>query len=625
VTIEHRTPPQTTPEAADETRFFADHYMPVMRLCMRHLRDESDAEDAAQEVFRRAVQRRAELRGDPLPWLITVAKNVCRDELRRRRNGWSALERSAAMAPADEASTAVIEDNPERLVVGQLFVRDLLGRLTPAERRVLAARVYDGATGVDAAQVLGVSSSTTRVLLSRARQKLRAYLEEGQAAFAAIPLLGLRTLHSFRRAVLQRPLAGEAGAALLLPAALVFTVMMGPGVSVPAGPTASMAAAPSHAVALRDAGTASASSPVTTTIFVRHQPPAMSRPASSPAAHDTHAPLIPPLRPGYDQVAVSDIEPSPNYSSDHTVLMLGGSGACATPTCSELFRSTDGGATWDYVGAAGLAGTSLILPQSSFGKGTFYTLGYVGLQMTTDGGQTFLSVGPGLAGYAAAAPAWSRLGVLLSNEALWELDDSLAPKSVTPFAANEMAVGPPITLPTGQGGVTVLQPASLMSDNATMVLRCAAVCGSPVVLPFSTTQAGLVPSPSVASDHTVFAVGWGGWLAVSHDDAESFGPAISMRIDQLAAIPHGSGRRLIAAVETGNGHTVPEFSDDDGATWHVAIVDANAHLENVFKMTSLASGRLIASMQRTDQTGYFGFGCSTDGGIWTSCASGAGN
>jgi len=625
VTIEHRTPPQTTPEAADETRFFADHYMPVMRLCMRHLRDESDAEDAAQEVFRRAVQRRAELRGDPLPWLITVAKNVCRDELRRRRNGWSALERSAAMAPADEASTAVVEDNPERLVVGQLFVRDLLGRLTPAERRVLAARVYDGATGVDAAQVLGVSSSTTRVLLSRARQKLRAYLEEGQAAFAAIPLLGLRTLHSFRRALLQRPLAGEAGAALLLPAALVFTVMMGPGVSVPAGSGGShVVALGGRPTAMSDAGRAATAAPVNATIYVRQQPPATPRPASSSPAHDSHAPLLPPLRPGYDQVAVSDIEPSPNYSSDHTVLMLGGSGTCIPPACTELFESTDDGVTWDYIGAPGLAGTSLVLPPSSFSRGTFYTWGYVGLQMTIDGGHTFVSAGPPMGGYATAAPAWSGLGVVLGNEALWELDDTLAPKYVSPFSADQQAAGPPLILANGAGGAMVLQPLTTMSDTSTVVLRCTPVCGASAPLPFVASEAALVPSPSIATDHTVFAHSIGGWLTVSHDDGQTFGAAKLVRIQQLVAVSRPGGRRLVASMWVDNTHQAVETSDDDGASWHLASVDPSLNLGTVYQVSRLAQNRLIASMMRTDVPGYFGFACSTDGSAWTSCASGHG-
>lgn len=622
MTIEHRTPPQAPAEAADDTRFFADHYMPVMRLCMRHLRDESDAEDAAQEVFRRAVQRRAELRGDPLPWLITVAKNVCRDELRRRRNGWTALERSAAMAPAEEASTAVIEDNPERLVVGHLFVRDLLGRLTPAERRVVAARVYEGASGVDAAQLLGVSSSTTRVLLSRARQKLRAYLEDGQAALAGIPFLGLRALHSLRRALLQRPLAGEAGAALFLPAALMFTMMMGPGATAPAVAAAPPPLLHSQPVVLSDARVASTSSPVITALDHR----AITAPNHANGGTGGPVepkPLLPTLLPGYDRAQPYDVEPSPDYPSDHTVLMLGGNGACVQPACSELFESTDGGVTWTNMHSTGLSGQSLILPPASFAQGTFYAWGGAGLQMTTDGGRTFVQTSAPLGGYAVAAPGWSGLGVLLGNEALWQLTNGLTLKSISPFAANQEAVGAPLTLGDGHGGIVILQPVSPIAslNKSTVVLRCATVCSSSVALPFYSTNTALVASPNVASDHTIYAVGYGAGLAVSHDDGRSFGPPLALNSSQLLSVPNGNARRLVATVVLGTNQTATEFSDDDGATWHRATVDPKLNLENVFWISSLAPGRLLASMLRTDEAGYYGFACSTDGSAWTACSA----
>jgi RNA polymerase sigma factor (sigma-70 family) len=627
VTVEHSAPEAALSEVPnDPGQFFTDHYMPVMRLCMRHLRDESDAEDAVQEVFRRAVQRHAELHGNPLPWLITVAKNVCRDELRRRRNGWTAVERSAAMAPAEEASTAVIEDNPERLVVGQLFVRELLGRLTPAERRVVAARVYEGASGADAAQAMGVAGSTTRVLLARARQKLRTYLEEGQGAFAGVWLFGLRTVHGVRRHLLERPWTGEAGAALLLPAALAITVMMGPGSLAPAiaGGAASASSAGAGSGAVHDARTAADASALVTTILVRHQAPPATHSASSPSAGGPSDSLVPPLKPDLQRVAVTDVEPSPNYSSDHTVLMLGTTLNCSPPPCTQLFRSTDSGATWTYVGAPGLDGTTLILPPSSFAQGTFYTSGPVGLQMTTNGGSTFINAVPLVSGYAVAAPAWSGLGVLLSNNALWQLSDGLFPKSMSLFPANQQAVGTPLTLQRTGGGFDVLQPisAALSLTKATEVLHCTPVCGGAVTLPFYSTHTALIPSPDVATDQTVYAVGYGAWLAVSHDGGQSFGAARSVRISQLLAVPFDGGRRLVAIINSGTSRVL-QVSDDEGATWRTAGIDAGLNLaaDDVLEVSSLASGRLIASMQRSDRPTYFGFACSRDGSVWTSCTS----
>ena len=631
VTVDHSAPRSVTSEGPDAGRFFADHYMPVMRLCMRHLHDESDAEDAVQEVFRRAVQQGTELRGDPLPWLITVAKNVCRDELRRRRNGRAALERTAALAPADEAAATDSGDNPERVVVGHLFVRELLGRLTPAERRVVAARVYDDASGVEAAHAFGVSSSTTRVLLARARHKLRHYLEEGKVAFGFVPLLGMRGVHFMRRQVLQRPWSGQASAAFILPAALMVTVMTGPGgAAVGAG---AVAMAPSvvsgGASALHDDAARAAHLPAVGSIVLVHGVPA--RPAAHPAGGgftDRAAPSFGSvsITPDVNRVQATDVEPSPNYDRDHTVLMLGTEyDLCSPPPCTGLFKSTDSGVTWSYVGAPGLAGSYLILPPSSYSSGTFYSWGAAGLQMTTNSGATFVTVVPPTTGYAASAPAGSGIDVMLSNDALWELSNGVAPKAISPFVGNEEAIGAPLTITDRTGQFVTLQPVDeiIGITNQLQVLRCAPGCNSTVTLPFSgSLVVQLIPSPHIAADHTVLAYGSNGWLAISHDAGQTFGAAyrIGSGVTQLVAVPLGNGTRLIAVADTGTNSLI-QFSDDLGTSWRLSTVDPNLGLGNVERISSLASGRLIASMQHRATQQYFGFACSADGSAWTSCGT----
>ncbi len=616
MTIEHPTRSDAAPgQAPDPERFFADHYLPVMRLCMRHLGDENDAEDAAQEVFRRAVQRSAELRGDPLPWLITVARNICRDEL-RRRNG-------RAAAPVEDTSPADPAVNPERVVVGELFVRELLGRLTPAERRVVAARVYDGATGADAAQALGVSSSTTRVLLARARHKLRRYLEEGQAVFALLPALGARSLHSLRRHLLERPWAGEAGAALALPAALLVTAMMTPALEAPtpAHPLPTLATLGPSAASLHDTHALGASVAADNNALVRRQSPGTTRSTAPPAPPNSGgSTLLPSFTPTLDSSMPLDIEPSPNYSQDHTVLMLGESGTCNPPYCTQLYRSADGGATWTYVGAPGLAGLVLVLPPASFAQGTFYAWNALGLEMTTNGGATFVNAMPSVGGYPAAAPAWSNLGVLVSNDELWQVSNGQTPKPLSLFNGGESAIGAPLTVPDGHGGARILQPVSDSIAKQTMVLSCTRTCSTATELPFYSTRTAVIASPNEATDHTVYAVGYGSWIVVSHDDGQTFGPRFPLVATQLIAVPHNGGRRLVALVQEGTNWAM-RTSDDDGMTWQEVTLDPNLNaVDNAMRISSLSSGRMIASLQRRDRPDRFAFACSIDGGYWTSCA-----
>jgi RNA polymerase sigma-70 factor, ECF subfamily len=625
VTVDHSAPPPTTSEGPDTGRYFADHYMPVMRLCMRHLRDECDAEDAVQEVFRRAVQQGDGLRGDPLPWLITVAKNVCRDELRRRRTGRAALERNAALSPSDAATATNDHENPERAVVGHLFVRELLGRLTPAERRVVAARVYHDATGVEAAHAFGVSSSTTRVLLARARQKLRHYLEEGQVAFGFIPLLGTRLVHSVRRHMLQRPGSAEAGAAMLLPAALMVTVMMGPGMdAVPRGGVAMAPVALGAGIgAVHDALPAADRAAVGSVVYV-HRAPAASGHAGAAPSYTVAKPstlIRTGLTPDIEQVYVTDIQPSPNYPQDHTVLMAGTTAGCTPPPCTQVFSSADGGASWTYVGGSGSAGplATLVLPPSEFAHHVFYMMDMLGLEETTDGGHTFLPSTGVASGFAGAAPAGSGADVLLANYALWELGSGVAPRAITPFTSNQEATGAPLTISDGSGGFVTLQPVANLvgSTNDPRVLRCSSLCTSSAALPFKTTTVQLIASPNVAVDHTIFAIAYGEALAISRDSGQSFSLVAPNDASQLTVVPFGAGHRLVEIVQHGTSGVL-KTSDDDGLTWQVATVDPSLGMATAQHITSLAPGRLIASIARSDWR--WRFACSTDGSAWSACA-----
>ena len=74
----------------------------IFALCCSHLGNRSDAEDAAQEAFFRMSRDIAKLDAarPPGPWLVGIAKNICRD-LRTRRGVTLAPEPVAV--PVDAA------------------------------------------------------------------------------------------------------------------------------------------------------------------------------------------------------------------------------------------------------------------------------------------------------------------------------------------------------------------------------------------------------------------------------------------------------------------------------------------------------------------------------------------
>ena len=72
-----------------------------------------------------------------------------------------------------------------------------------------------------------------------------------------------------------------------------------------------------------------------------------------------------------------------------------------------LFRSLDGGATWKRLPARGFLGGSLLAPPSPSDTRIF-AMGSAGLQVSLDGGLTFIAAAPNsvvIAGSAAISPA----------------------------------------------------------------------------------------------------------------------------------------------------------------------------------------------------------------------------
>jgi len=124
-----------------------------------------DAEDAAQTVFRRVMERDEPFR-DPeheRAWLIVTARNECRDQLkhwwRARRESSSVLDTLTWEQPEDGAVWEQVAALPEK------------------HRLVLYLHYYQGYTTDEIARMLGDNPSTVRSRLVQARKKLKLRLE----------------------------------------------------------------------------------------------------------------------------------------------------------------------------------------------------------------------------------------------------------------------------------------------------------------------------------------------------------------------------------------------------------------------------------------------------------------
>jgi len=142
------------------------------------LRDPYEAEDAVQEAFLRAIRHFDGFRGvDGRAWLLSIVRNACFTQLRRRRSGGDkvefdeemhSLEKEESEPEADLSSTIAAES-----------VREALSQLAVEFREVMVLRELEGLSYKEIAQVAGVPMGTVMSRLARGRKQLLVALRAG--------------------------------------------------------------------------------------------------------------------------------------------------------------------------------------------------------------------------------------------------------------------------------------------------------------------------------------------------------------------------------------------------------------------------------------------------------------
>jgi RNA polymerase sigma-70 factor, ECF subfamily len=149
----------------------------VAQVAWAILRDREEVKEATQETFLRLYRhlRRFDESKDFLAWLTRVTVNVSRDLLRKRKS------RGRLAVPIGEEQDFA---SNERRADDELAHRDdlaLLRRavdaLAPKERMAVILRDIEGLPTEEVAAALGNTVATVRVQLSRARVKLRKFVD----------------------------------------------------------------------------------------------------------------------------------------------------------------------------------------------------------------------------------------------------------------------------------------------------------------------------------------------------------------------------------------------------------------------------------------------------------------
>jgi RNA polymerase sigma-70 factor (ECF subfamily) len=141
------------------------------------LRNATDAEDAVQETFLRVLRHRDtlhELR-DQRVWLIRIVWNVVLDRKRRMKTR-PETDDVAELARVLPAGGLTAE---ERAAAAQHHARVLacVEQLPAKERQVLMLSAFEELTSVEIASVLGITESSVRSRLFRARNLMAGLLD----------------------------------------------------------------------------------------------------------------------------------------------------------------------------------------------------------------------------------------------------------------------------------------------------------------------------------------------------------------------------------------------------------------------------------------------------------------
>lgn len=161
------------------------HMEAAFNLAFWLLRSRSDAEDAVQEAYLRALRAFDGFRGDEIrPWLFAIVRNAAYRSLNMRRRAANVVSLDETLPgtggePGPAFQIATDEPSAEEAMIGvdeRDLVRRALAELPPAFREVVVLREIEGLGYREIAEITGTVVGTVMSRLARGREHLRKTL-----------------------------------------------------------------------------------------------------------------------------------------------------------------------------------------------------------------------------------------------------------------------------------------------------------------------------------------------------------------------------------------------------------------------------------------------------------------
>jgi RNA polymerase sigma-70 factor (ECF subfamily) len=159
------------------------HERAVYNVCLRLLRNPTQAEDAAQDAFIRAWSAIESFRGGLVrPWLLRIATNRTYDILRAKaRRPAQSLDAELYEVEPEWTSQSAAAEHPESFATRtelSTHLEEALSALPDDQRLAIILSDVQGYGYDEIAQVMDVAVGTVKSRISRGRSRLRTLLHQ---------------------------------------------------------------------------------------------------------------------------------------------------------------------------------------------------------------------------------------------------------------------------------------------------------------------------------------------------------------------------------------------------------------------------------------------------------------
>lgn len=152
----------------------------VFRFCLHYLKNVEVAKEMAQETFLRifAARARFEVSRKFKPWMLCIARNLCLNELKRRKTvHMETLEEyaSSAREESGEVMQAPVDSPYEQLITKERHkaLLEALDALPDDAREMVVLRYFQKLSAREIAETVGSTEGAVRTRLHRVLKQLR--------------------------------------------------------------------------------------------------------------------------------------------------------------------------------------------------------------------------------------------------------------------------------------------------------------------------------------------------------------------------------------------------------------------------------------------------------------------